>query len=125
VTSGTHLVPTATIRLRRGEESLEDSCPGNGAVDAAMKAIDRILHKRGHLVEYHVAATTKGKDALGEVIIKADFGSGQVLSGKGASTDVVEASARAYLNAVNRMLAIEAAQERAEVVSREEVAQTP
>ncbi|MGI8602212.1 MAG: 2-isopropylmalate synthase [Verrucomicrobiales bacterium] len=125
VTSGTHLVPNATIRLRRGEEIFEDSSPGNGAVDAAMKTIDRLLKKRGHLVEYHVAATTKGKDALGEVTLKADFGNGQILSGKGASTDVVEASARAYLNAVNRMLAIEAAQERAEVTSHEEIAQTP
>lgn len=125
VTTGSNLVPTATIRLRRGEEILEDSSPGNGAVDAAMKAIDRLLKKRGHLAEYHVTATTKGKDALGEVTLKADFGHGQVISGKGASTDVVEASARAYLNAVNRMLAIEAAKERAAVTSQKEVAQTP
>ncbi len=125
VTTGTNLVPTATIRLKKGEEVLEDSAPGNGAVDAAMKTIDRLLEKRGHLVEYHVIATTKGKDALGEVTIKADFGANQVISGKGASTDVVEASARAYLNAVNRMLAIEAAHDRAPVTSHEEIAQTP
>ncbi len=125
VTTGNNMVPTATIRLRRGEETLEDSAPGNGAVDAAMKTIDRLLNKRGHLDEYHVTATTKGKDALGEVSLKADFGHGQVISGKGASTDVVEASARAYLNAVNRMFAIDAAQERAAVSSHEEVAATP
>jgi 2-isopropylmalate synthase len=104
VTSGTATIPTATVRLRKGEETLQDSSPGNGAVDATMKAIDRILNQRGHLVEYHVSAVSSGKDALGEVNLKCDFGNGRLITGKGASTDVIEASARAYLNAVNRML---------------------
>jgi 2-isopropylmalate synthase len=103
-TSGTTTIPTATVRLQKGEETLQDSSPGNGAVDAVMKAIDRILHQRGHLVEYHVSAVSSGKDALGEVNLKCDFGGGRLIAGKGASTDVVEASARAYLNAMNRML---------------------
>lgn len=102
VTSGTTTVPTATVRLRRGAESLQDSAPGNGAVDATMKAIDRVLHQSGHLVEYQVQATSGGKDALGEVTVKCDFGGGRLVTGKGASTDVIAASARAYLNAVNR-----------------------
>ncbi len=104
VASGTTTVPTATVRLKKGNKELQDSSPGNGAVDAAMKAIDRILKKRGHLIEYTVQAVTQGKDALGEVTIKVDFGDGELLTGKGASTDVIEASARAYLNAVNRAL---------------------
>jgi len=104
VTSGTATIPTATVRLKKGEESLQDSSPGNGAVDAAMKAIDRILNQRGDLVEYHVNAVSGGKDALGEVNLKCDFGGGRLITGKGASTDIIEASARAYLNAVNRML---------------------
>ena len=110
VTSGTTTVPTATVRLRRnaaapgGEETLQDSAPGNGAVDAAMKAIDRILGHQGHLAEYHVQAVTGGKDALGEVTLKVDFGNGKLITGKGASTDVIEASARAYLHAVSRVL---------------------
>jgi 2-isopropylmalate synthase len=104
VTSGTATIPTATVRLRKGEETLQDSAPGNGAVDAAMKAIDRILNQQGHLVEYHVSAVSSGKDALGEVNLKCDFGGGRLITGKGASTDVIEASARAYLNAVNRIL---------------------
>jgi 2-isopropylmalate synthase len=118
VTSGTTTVPTATVRLGRihaengsngsGEsaepEILQDSAAGNGAVDAAMKAIDRILGKRGELVEYHVSGVTAGEDALGEVVLKVDFGDGRIVSGKGASTDVVEASARAYLNAVGRVM---------------------
>ena len=104
VASGSSTVPTATVRLKRGEEVLFDSSPGNGAVDAAMAAIDRILKQKGHLVEYNVQAVTQGKDALGEVTIKADFGDGRLVTGKGASTDVIEASARAYLNAVNRVI---------------------
>jgi len=104
VASGSVTMPTATVRLRRGEDLLIDSAPGNGAVDAAMKTIDRILGQRGHLVEYHVQAVTQGKDSLGEVTIKCDFGDGRLVTGKGGSTDVIEASARAYLNAVNRVL---------------------
>jgi 2-isopropylmalate synthase len=49
-------------------------------------------------------AVSQGKDALGEVTVKVDFGDGELVTGKGASTDVIEASARAYLNAVNRFL---------------------
>ncbi len=120
VTSGTTTIPTATVRLRRGApgvdgdataadiEVLQDSSPGNGAVDAAMKAVDRILGRQGHLVEYHVQGVTGGKDALGEVTLKVDFGDGKLITGKGASTDVIEASARAYLHAVGRVLTLPA-----------------
>ncbi len=120
VTSGTTTVPTATVRLRHNTlapadgkdtptETMQDSAPGNGAVDAAMKAIDRILGHQGHLAEYHVQAVTGGKDALGEVTLKVDFGDGKLITGKGASTDVIEASARAYLHAVSRVLVTGAA----------------
>jgi len=103
VTSGTDpLVPTATVSLKKGEEISTDSSPGNGAVDAAMKCIDRVTGQRGHLVVYQVEATTEGKDAMAEVTIKVDFGDGELVTGQGASTDTIEASARAYLNAVNR-----------------------
>ncbi len=102
VTSGSTTIPTATVRLKRGGETLQDSSPGNGAVDAAMQAIDRIADRKGHLAEYRVEAVTQGRDSLGEVTLKVDFGDGQLITGKGASTDVIEASARAYVNAINR-----------------------
>jgi 2-isopropylmalate synthase len=102
VTSGSTTVPTATVRLKKGAEMLQDSSPGNGAVDAAMQAIDRIVKRRGHLAQYTVEAVTQGRDSLGEVTLKVDFGNGELVTGKGASTDVIEASARAYINAVNR-----------------------
>ncbi len=104
VASGSTTVPTATVRLRRGEEVVQDSSPGNGAVDASMRAIDRVVQRSGLLREYTVQAVTQGHDALGEVTLKVDFGDGRLITGKGASTDVVEASARAYLNAINRTL---------------------
>ena len=102
VTSGSTTVPTATVRLKTGGETVQDSSPGNGAVDASMQAIDRIVNRKGHLSEYRVEAVTQGRDSLGEVTLKVDFGDGELITGKGASTDVIEASARAYVNAVNR-----------------------
>jgi 2-isopropylmalate synthase len=110
VTSGTKSVPTATVRLQKGAakksggEFVQDAGIGDGPVDAALKAIDRLTHTKGKLLDYSLRAVSQGKDALGEVTVKVDFGKGKVITGKGASTDVIEASARAYLNAVNRFL---------------------
>jgi 2-isopropylmalate synthase len=106
VTSGNQAVPTATVRLRNAaqkkSEVLQDAGIGDGPVDAALKAIDRLTQTRGRLMDYSLRAVSQGKDALGEVTVKVDFGKGEIVTGKGASTDVIEASARAYLNAVNR-----------------------
>ena len=109
VTSGTQTVPTATVTLRKAgakkdAEVSQDAGIGDGPVDAALKAIDRITKTRGKLLDYSLRAVSQGKDALGEVTVKADFGDGELVTGKGASTDIIEASARAYLNAVNRFL---------------------
>jgi 2-isopropylmalate synthase len=108
VTSGNRLVPTATVRLNKSgadkSEEFQDAGTGDGPVDAALKAIDRLTKTRGTLMDYNIRAVSQGKDALGEVTLKADFGDGKLVTGKGASTDIIEASARAYLNAVNRHL---------------------
>lgn len=107
VSSGSHAVPTATVRLRKaGKKAVleTDAGTGDGPVDAALKAIDRLTSTRGRLVDYSIRAVSQGKDAMGEVTLKADFGSGDLVTGRGASTDIIEASARAYLNAVNRFL---------------------
>jgi 2-isopropylmalate synthase len=108
VTSGNQSVPTATVRLKKPAvkqfDPITDASIGDGPVDAALKAIDRITKTRGKLMDYSLRAVSQGKDALGEVTVKADFGDGELVTGKGASTDVIEASARAYLNAVNRFL---------------------
>ena len=109
VTSGNQTLPTATVRLRPtaahgADEGSEDASIGDGPVDAALKAIDRITKQPGRLIEYALRSVSQGKDALGEVTVKVDFGKSRIVTGKGASTDVIEASARAYLNAVNRFL---------------------
>ena len=107
VTSGNQTVPTATVRLKRTGAKAElhqDASIGDGPVDAALKAMDRITKTRGKLMDYQLRAVSEGKDALGELTVKVDFGDGELVTGKGASTDVIEASARAYLNAVNRHL---------------------
>jgi 2-isopropylmalate synthase len=108
VMSGSNTVPTATVRLRSANagngEAHQDAGIGDGPVDAALKAIDRLTRTRGKLIDYSLRAVSQGKDALGEVSLKVDFGDGELVTGKGASTDVIEASARAYLNAVNRFL---------------------
>ncbi len=105
VTSATGSVPTATVRLRRDGKTFTDAGTGDGPVDAALKTIDRITGKRGRLLDYQLHAVTSGKDAVGEVTMKVDFGKGESIIGRGASTDVIEASAKAYLNALNRFLA--------------------
>ena len=108
VSSGNRTVPTATVRLQKlagQKETVQDAGIGDGPVDAALKAIDRLTGRPGKLMDYALRAVSQGKDALGEVTVKVDFGGGKIVAGKGASTDVIEASARAYLNAVNRVLA--------------------
>lgn len=108
IVSGNHAIPTATIRLKKingkKEEIFEEAGTGDGPVDAILKAIERITKIEGTLVEYNIRAVSQGRDAIGEVSIKVDFGNKEIISGKGASTDIIEASARAYLNALNRFL---------------------
>jgi 2-isopropylmalate synthase len=111
-TSGTNIIPTATVRLRIGADVLQESGCGDGPVDAAYKAIDLITKIPGKLLEYQIRAVTAGKDAMGEVTVVAEM-NGQRVVGRGSSTDVIEASARAYLNAVNRVAARGAAGVRA------------
>jgi 2-isopropylmalate synthase len=103
-TSGTNIVPTATVRLRMGEDVYQESGWGDGPVDAAYKAIDLITKIPGKLLEYQLRAVTGGKDAMGEVTVVVEM-DGQRVVGRGSSTDVIEASVRAYLHAINKVVA--------------------
>ena len=100
---GNQQVSSAVVKLSRGEETFTDSAHGDGPVDACYKAIDRITGIKGKLLEYSINSVTRGKDAIGEVFVHVDFGK-ESYSGKGASTDIIDASARAYLNALNKVL---------------------
>jgi len=99
--SGTGVVPSATVKLRRDDQIFQDSGVGDGPVDAVLAAIEAITGMKGRLLDYALRSATSGKDAIGEVSMKIDF-DGTVVSGRGSSTDVIEASARAYLSALNR-----------------------
>ena len=102
VAGGTHLSPTATVRLERdGSDMVEDSAMGDGMIDAAYGAITRASGVEARLHAYNVSAVTGGSDALGDVVVQLDVG-GRLFTGRGVASDVVEASARAYLAAVNR-----------------------
>jgi 2-isopropylmalate synthase len=103
VATGTSTVPTATVRLIKGDQVIQDASCGDGPVDAALKTIERITKLNGKLLDFSLQAVTIGKDAMGEVSLRVDF-NGEVLSAKAASTDIVEASAKAYLACSNRLL---------------------
>jgi 2-isopropylmalate synthase len=108
VSTGTDIIPTATISIKRGDDVFQDAACGDGPVDAALKSIDRITGIHGKLVDFSLQAITTGKDAMGEVSVRVEFESGPVLSAKSACTDIVEAGARAYLSCVNRVAALQA-----------------
>ena len=102
--SGDHDIPTATVRLidSAGNQST-DASTGNGPVDAACKAIDRVIGCSSKLVDFNVQSVSEGLDAIGTVTVRIENG-GRTFFGRGASTDIIVASAKAYLSAVNRML---------------------
>jgi 2-isopropylmalate synthase len=104
VSCGDHSIPTATVRLIGPEgESLADAALGTGPVDAVYKAINRIVGIPNRLTEFTVKSITEGIDAIGEVLIRIES-NGVTYTGRGAATDVIVASAKAYMNALNRLL---------------------
>ena len=103
IISGSSTIPSATVRVKKGAELYEDASRGDGPVDAIYKAINRITGLSPILKEYKISAITSGQDAQGEVAISLEIEKLQV-PGKGVSTDIVEASAKAYIDALNRYL---------------------
>jgi 2-isopropylmalate synthase len=103
VSCGNHARPTATVSLRtpKGEE-LTDAAIGTGPVDAVYKAINRVVNVPNELIEFSVQSVTKGIDAIGEVTIRLRYNN-RVFSGHAANTDIIVASAQAYVNALNRL----------------------
>jgi 2-isopropylmalate synthase len=106
VSGGTNQEPRATVRLRKGMEPIEESAIGDGLIDAAMGAIQRAAGVEATLVTFNVSSVTSGSDALGDVVVQLDV-EGHRVTGRGVATDVVEASARAYLAAINRALQVQ------------------
>ncbi len=101
--SGSKKIPQAKVTLRKGKKAIRATGKGDGPVDATYRAIDKLTKVTPKLLDYGLRAITAGKDAQGEVTVRLRLGKREVF-GRGASTDIIEASARAYLNAVNRLL---------------------
>ena len=103
VTAGSHQIPTATIELKKGTRVRQKASTGDGPVDAVFSAINQITRMKCSLLDYSIRSVTSGREAMGEVMVKIQH-KDQIYTGVGASTDVIEASAKAYLNCVNRIL---------------------
>ena len=96
---------TSTVCLKLGDEKFEDVCLGDGPIDAAFQAIDRIVKPVEHTFElYRINSISQGKDTLGEVSVKLTA-ENRTFSGRGLSTDIIEASILAYISAVNKLRA--------------------
>ena len=105
VSTGDHGVPTATVKIRNAEgEEIIDAATGTGPVDAVYMAINRVIGIENRLTEFRVDSVTEGIDAIGDVTIRIEL-QGDTFVGRGSDTDIIVASAKAYMNALNRSLA--------------------
>ena len=104
ISSGNRVVSTSMVGLKHNNQLFTEAATGDGPVDAALNAILRIIGFRLELLEYKLRAITEGTDALGEATVRVAY-KDKVFIGRGVSTDVIEASIKAYLNAVNRAVA--------------------
>ena len=103
VTTGSNTTPTATVKLKDTNGDLvQDASIGDGPVDAIYSAISRLTGVKLTLTDYRIRSVSKGGDAQGEVSVEMEH-NGRTLRGRGLSTDILEASALAYLSAVNRL----------------------
>lgn len=101
INSGTFSIPTATVRLKINDSVIQESCTGDGPVDACFNAIERALKIKPIVESYNVRSVTSGRQALGEAIVRIRDGENS-FTGRGLSTDVIEASAKAFLQAINQ-----------------------
>ncbi|MBD3272117.1 MAG: 2-isopropylmalate synthase [Elusimicrobia bacterium] len=105
--SGSGVVPTATIQLKKENRIIQEASCGDGPVDAAYKSIDKITGLNIKLHDYSLRSVSRGKDAQGEVTVRVEHNK-FVVTSRGVSTDIIEASVKAYLNGVNKILAMKA-----------------
>ena len=103
VTSGNTISATASLKLKKQEKTLEGVSIGDGPIDAAFLAVERITGQHYELDDFQIQAVTEGREAMGQTVVKLRSG-GKVYSGRGISTDIVGASIRAYVNALNKIV---------------------
>jgi 2-isopropylmalate synthase len=103
VACGTGTLPTASVRVAAKGETKQAAACGDGPVDAAYQAIREATGQSPELESYSIRAVTGGKEALGEATVRISD-NGKIYIGRGVSTDIIEASAKAYVDAINRMV---------------------
>ena len=102
INSGNEITSTCHIRIRKGEELLESVCLGDGPVDAAFLAIEKVVGRHYELDDFQVRSVTEGREAMGEAVVRLRE-DGKVYSGRGISTDIIASSIMAYMSAVNKI----------------------
>ena len=103
VTSGNTISATAHLKMHRQDKILQGVSVGDGPIDAAFLAIEQITGQHYELDDFQIQAVTEGREAMGQTIVKLRS-QGKVYSGRGISTDIVGASIRAYINALNKIV---------------------
>ena len=103
ITAGNTISSTAHLKIAKNGTMLEGVCVGDGPIDAAFLAIERITGQHYELDDFQIQAVTEGREAMGQTVVKLRA-SGKVFSGRGISTDIVGASIRAYINALNKIV---------------------
>lgn len=103
VNAGSQTIPTATVQIANDDDIIQESSVGDGPVDAVFNAIERALNIKPTVESYNVRSVTSGRQALGEAIVRIREGENS-FNGRGTSTDIIEASAKAYLQAINHFL---------------------
>lgn len=106
VKSGTEQEPLSKVVITKNGDEIETEASGDGPVDAVCNAISKLTNTEAKLISYNVSSITGGLDAQGDVAIQLEINGKNVL-GRGISTDIIEASAKAYLNAINKRLAMD------------------
>jgi len=107
VNSGSVLTSTSHIRMKKGEQTLDGLACGDGPIDASFLAIEQIVGHHYELDDFQIQAVTEGREAMGETVVRLRSG-GRVYSGRGISTDIIGASIRAYVAALNKIVYEEA-----------------
>ncbi|MCM1149094.1 MAG: 2-isopropylmalate synthase [Butyricicoccus sp.] len=104
INSGNTITPTAVIRLKKGNGETDERVAAfsNGPIESAYRAINKIVGKEITLRDYSLRAMTDGEDAQAEAIVKIEIDGGELVTGRGVSTDVIEASIKAYINGINK-----------------------
>ena len=103
INNGNIISSSAQIRMSKQDEEMEGICIGDGPVDAAFKALEQIIGRHYELDDFQIQTVTEGRDSMGSALVKLRE-NGKLYSGTGISTDILGASIRAYINALNKIV---------------------